>query len=489
MHNKKIAKTTNRSEDVLTPKRPQLVPLMDSQTQGRHIAEKITGQSDARDIAAIFNWVSEYVTFQDIENRILWANDNVVNATGLPLDKLKERQCYEIWHKRQQACPHCPFQEIFRNGKSVEREIVTTSRGICLVRGGPIRDDQGNIIAMAKVVSDVTERKKDEELLKQSEERYSALFGNSFDMVYIHDFEGNVIDANQAALDALGYTREELPTLNFRSFLSAEQMLRAMHLVERIRKTGTQHELTEFTLRCKDGTYKTIEARAAAIYRGKKPYAVQAIACDTSARKKSEKNLASSVETLKKTLKDAVSTMAKIVEMRDPYTAGHQQRVADLATTIATEMKLSIDRIELLDMAASVHDIGKTNIPAEILSRPGKLSDLEFQILKTHSQSGYDILKNIEFPWQVAQIVLQHHERMNGSGYPNRLKGEDILLEAKIIAVADVVEAMASHRPYRPALGIDLALEEIINNKGILFDPNVADACVKLFLEKRFKFV
>ena len=201
-------------------------------------------------------------------------------------------------------------------------------------------------------------------------------------MVYIHDFAGNIIDANQVALDTMGYTRDELPTLNFELFLSAEQMPRAMDIVERIRKTGTQRKINEFTVRCKDGTYRTIEATAAAICRAGRPYAVQAIARDTTERKKTENNLASSVQTLKKTLKDAVDTMAKIVEMRDPYTAGHQQRVANLATAIAIEMKLGADRIERLNMAASVHDIGKTNIAAEILSRPGELSDPEFQICK-----------------------------------------------------------------------------------------------------------
>jgi PAS domain S-box-containing protein len=461
MPDKKTANPTNCSDNVFIPGHPQLVPLMDTDTERRYSEAKIATQSQFSEVAAIFNWVSEYVTFQDFENKILWANDNVVHNTGLPLGKLKGHRCYEIWHKRRQACQHCPFEEVFKTGITVEREIVTASGRIWLSRGAPIRDDHGRIVAMVKVVSDITKHLKDEELLRQSEEKYQALFSNSLDMVYIHDFAGNIIDANQVALDTLGYAKEEIPALNFGLLLTAKQMPMAMDIVEGIRKTGTHHELNEFTVRCKDGTYRTIEARAAAINHGGKPYAVQAIARDTTERKKTENNLAHSVQTLKKTLMDAVNTMAKIVEMRDPYTAGHQQRVAGLATAIATEMKLAADRIERLNMAASVHDIGKTNIAAEILSRPGELTDPEFQIVKTHSQSGYDILKNIDFPWPVAQIVLQHHERLNGSGYPNKLKGEDILLEARIMSVADVVEAMASHRPYRPALGIDRALEEI----------------------------
>ena len=176
------------------------------------------------------------------------------------------------------------------------------------------------------------------------------------------------------------------------------------------------------------------------------------------------------------------------VSIRDPYTAGHQRRVTKLACAIAKEIGLTKEQIEGLRVAAIIHDIGKINIASEILSKPGRLTKLEFEMIKTHPQTGYEILKEIEFPWPVAQIVLQHHERMNGSGYPQGLSGKDILIEARILGVADVVEAMASYRPYRPALGIDKALEEILNNKGVLYDPDVVDACLKVFTEKGFKF-
>lgn len=183
-----------------------------------------------------------------------------------------------------------------------------------------------------------------------------------------------------------------------------------------------------------------------------------------------------------------VQALAHTVETRDPYTAGHQQRVADLARTIATEMGLSADRIDGIRMAGVIHDIGKVAVPAEILSKPGRITAHEFGIIKTHSQVGYDILKDIEFPWPVADIVLQHQERIDGSGYPQGLKGDEILVEARILAVADVVEAMSSHRPYRAALGVDKALEEIVKNKGALYDSDVADACVRVFKEKGFSF-
>jgi putative nucleotidyltransferase with HDIG domain len=179
--------------------------------------------------------------------------------------------------------------------------------------------------------------------------------------------------------------------------------------------------------------------------------------------------------------------MALTVEARDPYTAGHQRRVADLARAIAEEMGLSKERIEGIRVAGGLHDIGKINIPAEILGKPGRINNMELGLIKMHPQVGYNILKGIEFPWPVAQIVLQHHERMDGSGYPQGLVGGDIVLEARILAVADVVEAMSSHRPYRPAHNIDKALEEISQNSGILYDPEVADVCLRLFTEKGFK--
>ncbi len=201
-----------------------------------------------------------------------------------------------------------------------------------------------------------------------------------------------------------------------------------------------------------------------------------------------ETKLQRSLGKLRRAMGGIIQAMALTLERRDPYTAGHQRRVAKLARAIADEMHLPGEQLDGIRMAATIHDLGKISVPAEILTKPSRLSKIEFNLIKTHSQVGYDILKTIEFPWPLAQIVVQHHERMDGSGYPSSLAGEDILQEARVLAVADVVEAMASRRPYRPALGIDKALEEISQNKGILYDPKVADACLKLFKEKGFSW-
>jgi putative two-component system response regulator len=196
--------------------------------------------------------------------------------------------------------------------------------------------------------------------------------------------------------------------------------------------------------------------------------------------------LVESEKKLKKNLLDSVAVLAAIVEMRDPYTAGHQRRVAEVAVAIANIMQLTQMQIEGIHLAGVVHDIGKIQVPAEILVKPGSLSNLEYMLIKAHSQNGYDLLKTVDFPWPIAQIVLQHHERLDGSGYPQGLKGDQILLEARIISVADVVESMTSHRPYRPSLGIDAALEEIERNRDKLYDPMVVDACIKLFREQGY---
>ena len=212
-------------------------------------------------------------------------------------------------------------------------------------------------------------------------------------------------------------------------------------------------------------------------------------------RTRTEKVLHEHREQLRKALEDlrnalggVIQVITSTVETRDPYTAGHQARVADLARTIATEMGLSKEQIEGIRIASAVHDLGKISIPAEILSKPGRLTEKEFSLITDHSQIGFRLLEPINFKWPVAEIVYQHHEKINGSGYPRGLKNGEILDEAKIITVADVVEAMASHRPYRPALGIQSALEEININRGILYDPRVVDSCLKVFQEDGYRF-
>jgi response regulator RpfG family c-di-GMP phosphodiesterase len=205
-------------------------------------------------------------------------------------------------------------------------------------------------------------------------------------------------------------------------------------------------------------------------------------------RARADEDLLNSKLLLQRMLDNTVKAMGRLVELRDPYTSGHQQRAAALAAAIAAELKLEQPRIGIIKMAATIHDIGKMYVPSDILSKPGKLSKMELDLIRTHAQSGFDVLSDTDFPEPAARMVLEHHERLDGSGYPGGLQGNEMLLESRILAVADVVEAMASHRPYRAALGIAAAMDELSSNRGRLYDPDAVDACLRLFNENGFSF-
>jgi len=207
---------------------------------------------------------------------------------------------------------------------------------------------------------------------------------------------------------------------------------------------------------------------------------------DITERTVAERKLKESYEMLRLATEEIIQAMAATIDLRDPYTAGHQKRTQLIALKIGEKMNAEKSQMEALKFAGMIFDIGKISIPSDILSKPGEISDLEFAVVKNHSQTGYEILRSIEFPWPIAKIVYQHHERLDGSGYPNNLKEDDILLEARILAVADVMEAMISHRPYREAFSLDYALDELKNNRGILYDSEVVDACIELFEKDAF---
>ena len=260
-------------------------------------------------------------------------------------------------------------------------------------------------------------------------------------------------------------------------------LLARIKILLKVKKLGDERKRAEEALqKAHDDLESLVRLRTAELAK-----ANEILQTDITERMKVDEKLQHTLNSLRKAVSMTIQVLVAAVEARDPYTAGHQRRAANLARAIAAEMGLPPEKIEGIRMAGYIHDIGKLSIPAEILSKPTKLSEIEFALIKEHAQSGYEILKNVESPWQLAEMVYQHHERMDGSGYPRKLQGNDIIIEARILAVADVVEAMASHRPYRPSLGIDLALAEIEKNRGIIYDDDVVGACVIMFREKGFK--
>jgi PAS domain S-box-containing protein/putative nucleotidyltransferase with HDIG domain len=312
--------------------------------------------------------------------------------------------------------------------------------------------------------------------------------------ITVVNLDGRIVFANQRAQEILGLNADKITGLTYDAppwpitdhegnpFPGANQPL------VQVLTSGNPVHGVRYAINSDDGRRIYLSVNGAPIF-GESGHISEVVFSidDVTEQRHAEEKISETIEKLKRSIDDTIRAMAMIAETRDPYTAGHQERVANLSVAIAEDLNLLPEKINGIRMAGMIHDIGKVKIPAEILSKPGKLSNLEFSLIKVHAEVGYDILRSIEFPYPVAQIAYQHHERVDGSGYPRGLKGDEIVMEARIIAVADVVEAMASHRPYRPALGIDAALEEIEKNRGVLYDDTVAEACLRLFREKGFQ--
>jgi PAS domain S-box-containing protein len=334
--------------------------------------------------------------------------------------------------------------------------------------------ENGHPKGATAVVHDITERRIAEEAVHRSEEKYRLLVDNANDGVFIAQ-NGRIKFPNPKMMQILGYAADELAEIKYIDLVHPDD--RAIIYRAKEKRAANDETASIYSVRVTNKLGKQMWAQLSSvpIFWDERPATLNFVR-DITHQKIAEDELRQTVEKLRKVTGATVQAMAQTVEVRDPYTAGHQRRVSSLARAIATEMALPSGMIEGIGMAGNIHDIGKISVPAEILSKPGSLTDIQFALIKEHPKTGYGILKGIDFPWDIARIVLQHHERIDGSGYPQGLYGNDILLEARILAVADVVEAMISHRPYRPALGIERALEEVSLKKGRLYDLGVADA-------------
>jgi PAS domain S-box-containing protein/putative nucleotidyltransferase with HDIG domain len=345
-----------------------------------------------------------------------------------------------------------------------------------------IRDKEGKPLLILGEGRDITRRKQVEHALQESETKYRNIFENAQEGIYQSTPDGKFITANQSMARILGYDSPAelmagIADIANQLYVDARERKKVLNMIN---ENGFA-KVREVRFYRKDGRIIWVSRTMRAVHdeQGSIIY-YEGIIEDITEKKES-------IARLRNALGGTVRALASVIETRDPYTAGHQRKVGDLARAIAKEMELPGDQIEGLRIAAIIHDIGKISVPSELLSKPRRLTDLEIDLIRTHARYGYEILKGIEFPWPVANIVLEHHERMDGSGYPQNIKGEDILLEARILAVADVVEAMASHRPYRESLGIEAALGEIEKNRKILYDEKAVDACLRLFREKDYR--
>ena len=436
----------------------------------------------SRDCVFITSMEGKWIDFNDAALE-MFGYDSREELSQVPISSLyvnpEERSVLTTLIEKQSYVKEHPVLLRRRDGAVIDT----------LITAGFRRDADGSEREYYGTIRDITDRKRAEEELRKSEEKYRNILENIEEGYFEVDLAGNFTFFNPSLCRILGYPREEMPGMNNRVFMDAENAKEAFRAFNEVYVTGIPTKGFEWETIRKDGARTYLEVSVSLIAMpGEKPTRFRGIARDITERKKAETELQQTLESLRKAIGATIQVMVSAVETRDPYTAGHQIRTTNLALFIAMEMGLPQEKIDGIRMAGSIHDIGKLSIPVEILSKPTALSEIEFSLIKEHSITGYKILKDVDSPWPLAEIVLQHHERMDGSGYPQGLKGEEILMEARIIAVADVVESMASHRPYRAALGLNVALEEIEKNRGTLYDEAVVDACLRLFREKGYRF-
>jgi PAS domain S-box-containing protein/putative nucleotidyltransferase with HDIG domain len=446
----------------------------------RDIAERKEAEEEMQKLASIVKHSNELVSLTDPEGNMVFLNEAGCRMLGIEPARVAEKTIMDIIPDNLQPMVRTEVLSTLRKGGSWEGDLQYRN-----LKTGELTDVYAVIYTIinsfsgapryfANVSLDTTERKR-------MEENYRSIFDNAQEGIYRTTPEGRFALANRAMARILGYDSpeeliESVTDIPGQLYVHPEERSKTLELLN---CEGSVKD-AEVQWKRKDGctiwVYRTM--RAVRDEKGNILY-LEGLVTDITDRK-------NSVEKLRKALVGTVQAIASLVESKDPYTAGHQRRVADLAATIAEEMGLTPELIEGLRMAGIIHDIGKVSVPSDILNMPRKLTDMEFGLIKTHAKSGYEIVKDIEFPWPIARMILEHHERINGSGYPNGLTGDKLLLESRILAVADVVEAMATHRPYRPALSLDAAMDEITKNRGVIYDPDAVDACLKLFREKGY---
>jgi len=462
----------------------------DRPTEVMGVMRDITKRKQAEELFKALSVSSPVGIYIVSDRKLEFVNPELSNFLGYTDDELLGKESLDFVFAEDKDRVRNAAIDMLK-GKSVspyEYRIVT--------KGGEVRwvmetvtsmDYRGKRSVLGNLM-DATQRKEAEQALKESEERFRDMVETTSDLVWEVDENGRYSYVSPRIEQMLGYRPEEMVGKTPFDLMPFKEANRVAKTFAQAVTSKQAIKFLENTNMHKNGNSVVLETNGVPFFDDKgEVRGYRGIDRDITERKKAQEQLQQSYQKLEKTLDGVILAITSMVETRDRYTAGHQRRVTRLACAIAEEMGLSEDQIQLIRMAGLLHDLGKLFIPTEILCKPGQLTEIENAIIKTHPQAGYDILKNIEFPWPIAQIVAQHHERLDGSGYPLGLSGDQIQMEARILAVSDVVEAMSSHRPYRPALGLDKALREIVQHKSTLYDADVADACVRLFVDRKFR--
>jgi PAS domain S-box-containing protein/putative nucleotidyltransferase with HDIG domain len=467
-----------------------------ARSQGKIIAlekDNTRMESEAK-FYAVAQSLNDAMISSDPAGRITFWNPEAVVLFGYPKEEVLGRPLTMLMPEQYREA-HVKGMERLRSGGE-GRIMGKTTELLGLKKDGtefPLelslaQWSSGNETFYTGLIRDITQRKQADEALRESQRHQKAILDNIPDIAWLKDHESKFIAVNEPFGRSCGFKPEDLVGKTDLDIWPKELAEKYRADDQEVMESGRRKQVEEPIIDPEGKTFWVETIKTPIFDEHGKVIGTAGIARDITEHKQAEEAEKRSFEQLRKALGATVGAIVTVVEMRDPYTAGHQKRVADLARAMAGEMGLSQDQIDGIRTAGLIHDIGKIAVPAEILSKPTKLTELEFNLIKTHAQSGHDLLKDIAFPWPIARIVHEHHERMDGSGYPKGLTGHQILLESRILMIADVVEAIESHRPYRPALGIEVALKEIEKNAGVLYDREAVEVCLKLFREKGFRF-
>jgi PAS domain S-box-containing protein len=469
---------------------------------GRDVTERKQMEEKLQRLASVVHYSSELINLSAKDGKMIFLNAAGARMLGIDPDKVEQFNIMQVVpdnlvEKVQSEL----LPELLKGGSwegdlqylNLRTGLLTDVHAMTFAINDP---STGAPLYFANVSLDITARKQTEESILRSKLLLQSVIDSTPDWMYVKDTRHRFLLVNRSFAEAQNINPQKMIDRPDTDFFSAElcmgnpvKGISGFHADDNQAFNGQTVHNPRNIVTWADGSLHIYDTYKIPLTdQSGKIYAALVYSRDITDQRRAEDEREASFKTLQKTLHDVINTMSKIVEMRDPYTSGHQGRVAELSGAIARQLKLDDSRIEHLMMAASIHDVGKMYVPSDILSKPGKLSDIEWAMIKAHVEGSYEILKGLEFSQPIALMALQHHERLDGSGYPSGLKSNEILLEAKILAVADVVEAMSSHRPYRPTLGIAKALEEISQNRGVLYDPDVVDICLDLFNNGKFEF-